>query len=457
MERGFKNYIIINDGEKGMKQQLAYYLITLLLISSCTLAEYPGETLYGDPVDITFTLDIPEATEVVSRAYDDNSIRNIDLLVFNSSDQFIQRVKVDAISGTGTTKTFSVRLPSSTTARTIHVIANARGDNNNDVISFAHIATNAPESTAIPGLISPVLAAGNAPVLPIPMWGRTTLPAVASSTSIAAPINMLRMVASMYVNCDAPTSANGLDDFTLTSFSLANTADRGKVAPATITTGASTPATPSLPGTLSNIHYPVSATSLWATAANNTTSELYLYEKNNTGAATDVKIIIKGTWKGTEGYYPVWMKDATNTRYNVVRNHRYKVTIKGVYGTCYSTYTEAIAAEPSTSNIGVTITDSNADITDVITDGKYTLGLGSNVVTVSGGGEKTLTKVMKTNTGATLVGTTDVSWITGINFAVSGNRWDLKANFASTSSQRTGNITVRAGNLTRTIKITQNP
>lgn len=440
-----------------MKQKLTYFISTILLLTSCTLVEYPGDTLYGDPVDITFSLDIPEATEVTSRAYDDNSIRNIDLLVFNSSNQFIQRVKVDAISGTGATKTFSVRLPASTTQRTIHVIANARGNNNNDVISFAHIANNTPESTAIPGLVSGILTAGNSPQLPHVMWGRVVLPAISSSYNIGSAIKMLRMTASMFVTCDTPTAANGLNDFTLTGFSVANTADRGRVAPNAYTAEASTPSTITAPAGLNNIHYATTATNLWATATSNTTSELYLYEKNNTGAATDLKIIIRGKWKGIEGYYPVWMSDGSATKINVIRNHRYKVTIKGVYGTGYSTYAEAIAATPSTSNIGVTITDTNADITDVITDGKYTLGLGVNKVTVSGSGQKTLTKVMKTNTGATLKGTTDVSWITGIDFVVSGNRWDLKATFSSTSSQRTGNITVRAGNLTRTLTITQNP
>lgn len=433
-----------------------YYLINMLLLVLliCSCSDLDKEERIGD-VDLTFMLDIPVATEV-TRAYDDNSIRNLDLLVFNASSQFVERIRVNAISGSGATKTFSARLTASTSQRTIHIIANARDESNNDIISFSHITTSTSLAAAITGLTSGILSAGQSPELPLVMWGQTALASVNSSTTIGAAIPMLRMAASMYMTCDAPTTANGLDKFTLKGFSVVNASNKGSVAPAAYTSNAAIPSTPNLPSGVGQVNYALNASNTWALASSGTTSELYLYDKTNSGnQTTDLKIIIHGVWNNIEGYYPVWMSDGTANKVNVVRNHRYCVTVKGVYGTGYATLAEAISAVPSSSLV---LTDTSDDMTDIITDGQYKLGVSSNKVTISGSGAKTIATVMKTNGSYTLKGESGDAWITGINVTtLSSERWTLSATLGATGSARTGTITVRAGNLTRTIQVTQNP
>lgn len=53
-------------------------------------------------------------------------------------------------------------------------------------------------------------------------------------------------------------------------------------------------------------------------------------------------VIIKAKYKGKEGYYKVVMVDNVGTPLNVVRNHRYIITVVSVNGPGYTNVTDAI-------------------------------------------------------------------------------------------------------------------
>lgn len=439
-------------------KHLIIYILYLLTATSCGLAGDPEVIQEGD-VDLQFAIQVPDAELVTAglrSSYTDNSVRCIDLLIFNESNQFMQRIKVNALSGTGNTKTFNVRVRASSASRTFHIIANGRDANDADLVNFSSITANMLESTAIPQLKTNTLAAMTAPALPLVMWGRTTVVNITSSTAFGT-INMLRTAAAVSVQCVSGNTSNGLNDFSLTGFTVLSSSNMGRVAPAAYTSPVTIPTTVSLITGSAYINYVnTSGTGVWSNAIGNTVPDLYVYERTNILDNTGLSVIVRGNYKGTDGYYKIWLKNSSGQVIHVVRNHRYLIQINRVYGVGYPTLQEAMNSQYS-SNIFVDIIDNDNDITDMIADGKYELGVSSNAVTLSGNGSKTIGTVLNTNPTATLVGTSSVAWITGIAFTGSGNRMTLTATLADPTFTRTGYITVRAGSLTRTIAVTQNP
>lgn len=268
---------------------------------------------------------------------------------------------------------------------------------------------------------------------------------------------MLRTAAAVSVQCVSGNTSNGLNDFSLTGFTVLSSSNMGRVAPAAYTSPVTIPTTVSLITGSAYINYVnTSGTGVWSNAIGNTVPDLYVYERTNILDNTGLSVIVRGNYKGTDGYYKIWLKNSSGQVIHVVRNHRYLIQINRVYGVGYPTLQEAMNSQYS-SNIFVDIIDNDNDITDMIADGKYELGVSSNAVTLSGNGSKTIGTVLNTNPTATLVGTSSVAWITGIAFTGSGNRMTLTATLADPTFTRTGYITVRAGSLTRTIAVTQNP
>ncbi|WP_165020271.1 hypothetical protein [Dysgonomonas sp. ZJ279] len=433
------------------------YILFLLAATSCGLSEDPEAIEEGREVELSFSLEIPEALNenVGLKAYDENSVRCIDLLVFDQANKFLQRIKVNSISGTGATKTFSVRIAATTQARTFHIVANGRDENSADLVNFSSITINTLESVAIPSLKTNTLAANTSPALPVVMWGRAALTSVASGSSLGT-IKMLRTVASMYTQCATATASNGMSDFSLTAFTVLKSSNVGKVAPNSYTVEAATPTTVSLIGGSAYIDYVLpSGTGVWANATSNKTSELYMYERTNELTNNGLSVIIRGKYKGVDGYYKVWLANASGQVLHIVRNHRYLIQITKVSGTGYATLQEAMNATYS-ANIFAEIVDENNEITDMVVDGKNELGVSSGI-TISGSGLKAVGTVLNTNTAATLTASSDVAWITSITFTGSGNFRTVTATFGATAAARTGTITFRAGSLTRTIVVTQNP
>ncbi|MDR2955393.1 MAG: BACON domain-containing protein [Prevotella sp.] len=438
-----------------MKHYILYILL-ILTFASCDQSEEP-EVVKSEEIDIPFSLNIPEASDVSLKSSDDNSIRSIDLLMFDASNNFLQRIQVNNVSGAGAVKTFNVRLAATAQARTFHVIANGRDQNSADIVNFSTVTPGMTQSTAIPALKTNMLAANSAPELPLIMWGRVTLPGITPTTTTGT-IDMLRTVASIRTECATPTASNGMNDFSLAGFTVLKTSNMGKVAPNAYTDPAVTPSTVSLISGSAHIDYTAaSGTGIWANATSNSTPELYVYERSNVLDNTGLSVIIRASYKGVDGYYKVWLKNNLGQVIHIVRNHRYIIQISKVSGAGYQTLQEAMNATHS-SNIFVEISDNDDDITDIIVDSTYKLGISSNAITITGSGEQSIGAALKTNTSATLSISSNVSWITNGGYTSQpNNRYAMKATFGTTTVSRNGTITVRAGNLTRTITVTQNP
>lgn len=438
-------------------KQLIIYILFLLTATSCGLSE-DSEIMQEGDVELQFALEVPENQLVTAglRSYNDNSVRCIDLLIFNENNQFIERVKVNNISGAGNTKTFSLRMKATSLSRTFHIIANGRNENDADIVNFSSVTTNMLENVAIPSLKTNTLAALTSPQLPLVMWGRVSSPSIASNTTLGT-INMLRTAAAVSVECIAGNANNGLNDFILTGFTILKSSNQARVAPTAYTVPATTPSTVSLIVGSSYIDYVnTSGTGVWSYGAGSTTPDLYLYERTNILDNTGLSIIIRGKYKGIDGYYKVWLKNNTGQVIHIVRNHRYLIQINKVFGAGYDSLEKAITADYS-ANIFTDIIDNDNDIVDMIADGKHELGV-SSPFTIYDSGSATIGTVLNTNTAATVTVTGDVAWLTNLALTGSGNRKTITGTFATIelpTYSRTGTITVRAGSLTRKITVTQ--
>ncbi len=435
-------------------------MVVLLSLSSCSTSDDTGE-ITGQEVELAFSLNVTQSASSVvsvrSSSYTDSSIYCIDLLVFDENDLFLQRIKVNGIETTGDSRTFTVRLPASSVSRTIHVITNGRDETNTDVVNFGDISSGMTEDDVALTLKTGSLSAYTSLELPLVMWGRTELSSIVPGTETSV-INLIRGVVAMRVECAAATSANGIDKFLLESFSLQQSAALGKVIPDNRALSNGVPTSVSVFSETQYIDYVnPDGSGIWYTATANVTTEAYLYERNNVLDNTGLSVIVHGKYDGTDGYYKIWLKNSVGGAVHPVRNHRYLIRIAKVSGLGYPTLQEALNADYS-ANILTEVVDNNDDITDIIADGKYELGVSSNSISLIGDGVKTLGVVLKTNPTANLTATTDADWITNLTFSASGdNRYTLTGTLAPTDSTCSGTVIVKAGNLVRTITVEQLP
>lgn len=434
-------------------------IIILLLLVSCSASDDISTPTSDEGVELSFSMTIQENTSVSllrASSYDDSSVRCVDLLVFDENESFMQRIQVNTVEGSGDTRTFSARILPTGSSRSIYIIANGRDLSGSDIINFDEISSGMSEEAVAQLLKTSALTSYTSPEAPLVMWGRADLSEVRSGTTINS-INMIRQVAAIKMECADATTDNGLADFSLTGFSLMQAATFGKVIPDDYTSSNALPASLSLPANIIYTDYISTAgNGAWCYASDNTTSDMYLYERVNTFDNAGISIIIRGNYKGTDGYYKIWLKDSDKQPISPVRNHRYIINISRVSGPGYLSLEEAMAADYS-ADVLLEIVDNNDDITDIVVDGKYELGVSSNLVSFNGSGSKTIATILSTNTSVTLSAIADVDWITELSLSKSGNRYILSGILSATTSTRQGNVIVRAGNLVRTITVEQQP
>lgn len=343
-----------------------------LLATSCMMDKKPGVTAGPGEgkVAVTFAVEVPAAVPVQTRAaYGDCDVLNMDVLVFDQDGKFLERVGTDLVSGDGAAKSFTVRVDPSASRRTFMVIANARTASGTDRVDMTALTPGMSETDVLAALKTVPLAGGRADeILPLVMYGHGELPKV-DDTAGPLGVSLLRAVACIQVKTAMPTSDNGLADFTVLGGTLSEAAGFGLVAP-----GAG--AGPNEPSGLTYVDYWTSEAddAGWSVGSN---PVLYAYERRNT-PADYMSLLVKASWKGRECYYRLLMQDAGGTPYDIVRNHRYTVSIVQVEGPGWGTAAQAMANAPANDIVRIQITDASDDIFDIVADGQYMLGLTCN-------------------------------------------------------------------------------
>ena len=435
------SYLIIE--KEIVMRKILFSILSVFLLASCGKDSIAPEGSTGK-VDVGFVVTLPEQETLGTRAATDTDIENIDLLIFNESGNFLERISIPGsdITGSGTQKNFTARLDISNVQRTIYVIANGRTSADVDRVNFSSITANMAQATAMSNLQTSILGAE---MLPLVMWGRRQVPSITSSVTISN-LQLLRSTAAVEVKV-----ATGITQFTLTQFTLIGVKPSGKVAPSVYTTEAATPgATVTNPTTDANVDYHTLSTPYWAVA----TETLYAYDRaSNT---TDFPfLIVRGSYSGTDGYYKVKMVNGSGTPYSLVRNHKYIVTITDITGPGYANINDAIANGPM--NIRVNIVDQRGDIAIMSVDDQHELGISNNTVIVQGSANTTrvltIANVYSSRTVAPTVSFSGTG-LTNVTLSAASGTDQIRTLTARCSGAGTGTITITSGTLKQTIAVT---
>ena len=445
----------------AMKMKIEYIICMLIALGlgSCSDKGENQGTVYGKVnVALSVTLPEPENVHSFSRAYTDSEIRNVDVLVFGEDGKFIERVKVDGgeLTPSGTEISFSIRLDATSKRRVIHLITNGRTpDGMTDRLNFNDITPGMLESAAIPALKTTAITSGSWEnhVMPLIMWGRVELPTGINIVTKAEGVKLLRAAACLQVKKGVTNSTNGLNDFVIQSITVNKGFDRGYLTPTNYSTTV-TPAT-GRPLAGSTLNY----ANGWSAGE---TPSLYIYERNCT-VSDYMGVIIKAKYKGQEGYYKVMMVDNGGTPLNVVRNHRYIITIISVNGPGYANVTDAINFAPSNA-LKVELTDEDSDFPCIVADAQHRMTISNNVFNLYGKNQATSVAnnieicTVYSSRGVTPVVTGGTAWLTGLQVqALGSNKYKLVGNFGGMTTLVSTTLTIACDNLSQTVDVNWQP
>jgi hypothetical protein len=187
---------------------------------------------------------------------------------------------------------------------------------------------------------------------------------------------------------------------------------------------------------------------------------IYTYESSAYGEADKFKgtaVVIGGKYNGssTTTYYRINLKTtddgSTNISSHILRNHRYDVEIQSVDGVGEDTPFEAYMG--STTLVARILPWNEAGIKDVEFE-QYTITVNSDSFNFpAAGGTQILTVTTNYPTGWTIVSYSLPVGITAARDGVTDNV--IITAGANTGNQRSGVFGIKAGNMTKTITVTQ--
>ena len=433
------------------------YLICILFASCASDDSRPAQTPRQVNVALTVTLPEPENVHSLARSYTDSEIRNVDVLVFDEDGKFMERVKVDGgeLTPSGTEISFSICLDATSKRRVIHLVTNGRTpDGVTDRLNFGDVTPAMSESVAMLALKTSTFTGTLVDnVMPLIMWGRVELPTGINIVTKADNVKLLRAVACVQVKKGAVDATNGLNDFTVQSITVNKGADCGYLTPTNYSTTI-TPVT-GRPLSGSTLNY----ANGWSDGE---TPSLYIYERNCT-SGDYMGVIIKAIYKGKEGYYKVVMVDNGGTPLNVVRNHRYIITVVSVNGPGYANVTDAINFAPSNA-LKVEVTDEDSDFPCIVADAQHRMTMSNNVFNLYGKNQTTSVAngieicTVYSSRGVTPVVTGGTTWLTGLQVqSLGNNKFKIVGNFAGTSTLVSTTLTLTCDNLSQSVEVSWNP
>ena len=163
------------------------------------------------------------------------------------------------------------------------------------------------------------------------------------------------------------------------------------------------------------------------------------------------------------GYYKVVMVDNVGTPLNVVRNHRYIITVVSVNGPGYTNVTDAINFAPSNA-LKVELTDEDADFPCIVADAQHRMTMSNNVFNLYGKNQTTSVAngieicTVYSSRGVTPVVTGGTTWLTGLQVQPLGsNKYKIVGNFVGTSTLVSTTLTITCDNLSQSVEVSWNP
>lgn len=374
---------------------------------------------------------------VVTRAGSDSEIVTLDALLFDENNKYIETIPASNIVKTADGYEVLLLCDKTDKKRTFHMIANAR-DFATDAprIDYSSLQLGVTTIDAVKDLKTMPYTAGadfQKSTVPTIMWGHFEVANILVNKTVDGGM-MLRGSACITPKKGEATAENGLNDFQIEGISLCNASSQCYVTPTTSVTAVPTNITSPRPVASTKFDDPEKSLVLG--------EEPVVYAFDQTCSNTDyLGVIIKASYKGESGYYKILMQQTSGTPYNIIRNHRYNLTITSVNGRGYADITTAKNSLPSNA-LKATIQDQNADIAQVAADSQYEMGVsveGFELFSKTNPGE-TLVKeriaVVYTTNGKRpdVTGATN-SWVGNFRAeAIDATHWALYADFTCTGS-----------------------
>ncbi len=455
------------------------YLIILLsaaLFGGC-LEDANLRTLV--PVDdknleAALTLRITGADPSGTRAFgeaDENRIDEIDVLVFHKSSaatpdadaEFFYRaqtVRVVDDSGDSSKKSFRVTLLKSDDLQQLVVLANSRaileplltgfeGESYADVMEMLELGRTTAWNS--------ISGTGD----PFPMWGQNGFRVFTSAAAAADEIELIRALARV----DVAVAAGAQADFTMNGVWLHNPSTKAMLAPQIANWD-------STEGEVTVETIPASgrdaSTTAFAYATSTLTSlvgSIYTFEAPAAvgGETTDPCLIVRGSWKGAaNSYYRLDFHDGTDFL-PLLRNYKYLVSIDEVNGDGYASAAEALTGN-FTQVSATTHMWSHGNMGNIVWDGSNYLTVSTDAYHVYPEAQNITKIYAATNWSDGWKATVKLdsgdhaNWLTLTTTSGTGSGIPQVLNMTlleNTEHDRTATITVTAGRLTQTIRVTQ--
>lgn len=414
-------------------------LVALLTLAACSDTLNEGSTPSNkngvEDGGITLTINLPDFTKEELTRAGEKGLTSLNAVAYDNDKNFLFNQKIT--SWEVVSNGYKVKVPVRNKATMIHLVANA-GD-----LSDTQCQSGL-DKAAISGTINK-----ENPVC----WGMISV----SDLMKANPeISLLRQFAKVNVKYEKTTSSDFNDDktFELESFQLYDAADKGTVAPTECKYESTTPNVPTDAG---------KANSGWQTG------ETPFYET----AAGQAYLIVKGKYNSVESYYKVsFLTDNDMTKpMALLRNHAYTVTIKHVNTYGWPTVDGAIADPYPENRMMVNVKDDNPLVTDMIACKDYHLGV-SGQVSGAWDDENIIATVVTTiKNGETPIFSKSGDWIKDVTInktctvpdtdgpnSTTGKKYEISIAVDKneySEEPRPGTVTVKSGDLTRTITVTQ--
>lgn len=433
------------------KLTIWFFILLSVVLAACSdITDVRGGGTTDLPPDgVVLTLKLPNFTKntVATRATEpEQQIKKLCVLYYDAADKYLGMSTITIPSADITPKddgTYDVKVKAVPGTATLHLVANTDVSEKNDAKdgSGNNNLYNATRNNTL-NLNTPVC------------WGSVKVEDLLSNKT-NTKVSLFRMFAKASVKKDPNLTAN----FEITGFKLINTATMGTIATKSFT----------------DVILPSEVNFTSGTAYS--TGELPFYET----PADKAFMIIKAKYDGgTDTYYKVAFlekkEDGTLKPMALLRNHHYTVKVTAVNHAGWATEREAIDNLPD-NRISVVVVDDNPKIVDMIACKDYELGVcaGQEVL-----GKETTAKITFVTTKpnnsvynqCSVV--SNVPWIKDpkdytsiINLPTSaasteGNSsegrlytMDLTLEENYNSDARTGSVTIKYGDLSLDVKITQ--
>ena len=195
---------------------------------------------------------------------------------------------------------------------------------------------------------------------------------------------------------------------------------------------------------------------------------IYLYESRTN---ENTAVVIKGTYEGVDYYYRLtFLAPDKQTKINILRNQQYTFNITSVERPGFTTLADAMnALHGSNEDITYTITVSDQYAHDIVDNGEYYLGVTNSVYIAYGDGALNNMLAFSVSTDREAVLTDNSITVSGTGLSLAApltgkitlatgstiNSTEVRINM--TPGFTTGTVTLRLGNMKKTVTIEKRP